>query len=259
MKEIAVKFTLLLPAATILILAFLWHVADAGGGIEDVGGNPRWSRIFNGKNLNGWVIKCLPKDNDKKDYWKVVDGTITAETPPGSKHNYIWLLTEKEYGDFELRMKVQTYASSTGNSGVQVRSRYDDEAGWLDGPQVDINPPGPWRCGFIYDETREAKIWLWPDVGRPANAKPDHAPKGWKWFHADDEDVWNDARIVCDGTRIKTMMNGVTVADYHGTGRLDDEAHRSHDVGLKGHIGLQIHPGKQLLIRFRDIEVRELD
>lgn len=67
----------------------------------------------------------------------MVDGTIAAETPPGSKHHYIWLLTEKEYGDFALRLKVQTYGKTTGNSGIQVRSRYDDEAGWLDGPQVD--------------------------------------------------------------------------------------------------------------------------
>ena len=218
-----------------------------------------WTSLFNGKTLDGWVVKCLPQDNDKRGYWKVVDGTITAETPPGSKHNYIWLLTEKEFGDFELRLKVQTYASSTGNSGIQVRSRYDGEAGWLDGPQVDINPPGPWRCGFIYDETREAKVWLWPDVGRPANAKPKHAPQGWKWRHADTEDVWNDVRIVCNGTRIKTIINGITIADYDGTGRLDDEAHRTHDVGMKGHIGLQIHSGKQLLIRFKNIEVRELE
>ncbi len=218
-----------------------------------------WTSLFNGKNLDGWVVKCLTQDNDKRGCWKVVDGTITAETPPGSDHHYIWLLTEKEYGDFELRMKVQTYASSTGNSGIQVRSRYDDEAGWLDGPQVDINPPGPWRCGFIYDETREAKVWLWPDVGRPANAKPEHAPEGWKWFHADDQDVWNDVHIVCKGTRIKTTMNGVTIADCDAAGRLDDEAHRSHNVGMKGHIGLQIHPGKELLIRFKDIEVKELD
>ena len=32
----------------------------------------------------------------------------------------------------------------------------------------------------------------------------------------------------------------------------------SHNVGMKGHIGLQIHPGKELLIRFKDIEVRRL-
>ncbi len=223
------------------------------------GAGAGWKPLFNGKDLDGWVVKCLPQDNDKRGYWKVVNGSITAETPPNSKHNYIWLLTEKEYGDFELRMKIQTYASSTGNSGIQVRSRYDDEAGWLDGPQVDINPPGPWRCGFIYDETREAKVWLWPDVGRPANARPEHAPKGWTWRHSDEEDAWNDVHIVCRGTRIKTTVNGVPVADCDGSGRLDDEAHRKRKVGLTGHIGLQIHSGKQLLIRFKDIEVRELE
>jgi hypothetical protein len=215
--------------------------------------------LFDGKSLDGWIVKCQPKDNDKRGYWKVVDGTITAETPPGSKHNYIWLLTEKEYDDFDLRLKVQTYSATTGNSGVQVRSRYDDAAGWLDGPQVDIHPPSPWRCGFLYDETREAKIWLWPDVGRPANAKPEHAPAGWKWRHADGEDAWNDVRIICRGPHIKTIINGVTIADYDGRGRLDDEAHRRRNVGLKGHIALQIHPGKQLLIRFKDIELRSLE
>lgn len=217
-----------------------------------------WINLFNGKDLDGWVVKCRPEDKDKKDYWKVVDGTITAQTAPGSKHNYVWLLTREEYGDFELVMKVQSFASSTGNSGVQVRSRYDDAAGWLDGPQIDIHPPGPWRCGFIYDETREAKVWLFPDVGRPANAKPEHAPKGWKWVHADQQDGWNDIRIVCQGLNIKTFVNGVAIADYDGAGRLDDAAHKSHHVGIRGHIGLQIHPGQQLLIRFKDIRLRKL-
>lgn len=218
-----------------------------------------WTSLFNGRSLDGWVVKCRPADSDKTGYWKVADGTITAETPPGSKHHYIWLLTEKEYGDFELRLKVQSYRATTGNSGIQVRSRYDDAAGWLDGPQVDLNPPGPWRNGFIYDETRGVQVWLWPDVGKPANAKPEHAPQGWTWLDADDEDAWNDVRVVCRGTQIQTIVNGVTVADYDGAGRLDDDTHRAHHVGLKGHIGLQIHPGQQLLIRFKDIQVRELE
>jgi len=168
-----------------------------------------WASLFNGKNLNVWVVKCHPEDKDKIGYWKVVNGTITAETPSGSKHNYIWLLTEKEYGDFELRLRVQTYSTTTGNSGTQVRIRYDDAAGYLDGPQVDIHPPGPWRCGFIYDETREVKIWLWPNVGKPANAKPEHAPKDLKWLHADAQDIWNDVYIICKGTKIKTIIKDV--------------------------------------------------
>jgi hypothetical protein len=66
-----------------------------------------WRSLFNGRNLDGWVVKCRPEDRDKIGYWRVVDGTITAETAPGSKHNYMWLLTNKEFDDFELRLKVQ--------------------------------------------------------------------------------------------------------------------------------------------------------
>ena len=250
------RFSSLIVVVTALITTVSAYADD----VAQAGTPPKrgWIDLFNGKNLDGWTVKCKPEDRDKVGYWKVVDGTITAETPPNSKHHYIWLLTDEEFDDFELRVKVQTYSSSTGNSGIQVRSRYDDEAQWLDGPQVDIHPPGPWRCGFIYDETREAKIWLWPDVGRPANAKPEHAPKGWKWSHADEEDAWNDVRIICNGTRIKTIVNGLTVADYSGEGRLNDAAHESHNVGMNGKIGLQIHAGKELLIRFKDLKVRRL-
>jgi hypothetical protein len=90
-----------------------------------------------------------------------------------------------------------------------------------------------------------------------SNAKPEHASKGWKWYHADRNDIWNEVYIVCRGTRIKSIVNGATVADYDVAGRLDDEAQRKHNVGMKGHIGLQIHPGGKLPIRFKDIRVRE--
>jgi hypothetical protein len=246
----------LVLAATLLCSAAGCNLPDSDS--EPPAASQGWIKLFNGEDLDGWMVKCRPEDKEKAGYWKVFGRTITAETPAGSKHNYIWLLTEAEYQDFELRLKVQSYSSSTGNSGVQVRSRYDEEAHWLDGPQVDIHPPAPWRCGFIYDETREAKIWLWPDVGKPANAKPHHAPEGWNWKHAYGDDTWNDVHILCEGTRIRTTVNGVLVADYDGAGRLDDEDHRRHNVGLKGHIGLQIHPGKKLLIRFKDIEIRPL-
>ncbi len=245
--------------ATAAILCCVWPTAGAEEATAQ--DTPDVIRLFDGQTLNGWVVKCKPQDNDKRGYWKVVDGAIMAHWPPGSPHNYIWLMTEKEFADFELCLKVQTFSTSTGNSGVQVRSRYDDQAYYMDGPQVDINPPGPWRCGFIYDETRGAQIWLWPDVGRPANAKPEHAPPGWKWFHADDpttRDAWNYLRIVCQGLRIQTFVNGVPVADYMGQGRLDDEVHRLRQVGLTGHIALQIHPGGTLRIRFRDIVLRPI-
>ncbi len=88
----------------------------------------------------------------------------------------------------------------------------------------------------------------------PAEAMGGEA--GWTG-HADDRDVWNEVQVTCRGTKIETVINGITIADYDGAGRLDDEAHRSRNVGLKGRIGLQIHPGNELLIRFKDIEVRQ--
>lgn len=243
---------------TVLLLA-LMPLSFAAGPAEakSAGTDDGWISLFDGKTLDGWMVKCREKDKDKK-YWSVEDGAIAARVPEVSDHHYIWLLTEKEFGDFELRLKVQTFDGTKGNSGVQVRSRYDDEAGWLDGPQVDINPPGPWRCGFIYDETRGAQIWVAPLVGKPSLATPSHAPKGWKWFHADGKDVWNGVTIICEGTKIMTIVNGVQIVDYEGKGHLDDENHRSRNVGMKGHIGLQIHPGGGLQIRFKDIRLKPL-
>lgn len=156
------------PQRTIMLaLLAAWFtsgivVADAPASKEN---GDEWISLFDGESLDGWSVKCLPKDSDKRGYWRVEQGTITARGVSETKHDYIWLLTDQEFGDFELRMKVQTYSTSAGNSGVQIRSRYDDQTQWLDGPQVDIHPAGPWRCGFIYDETREVKAWLWPDVG----------------------------------------------------------------------------------------------
>jgi len=250
-------------AVLLTTVCFFWNTVWLFSFAEEpVWDESRAIRLFDGHSLNGWVVKCKPQDDDKRSYWKVEDGAIVAEVPPGSKHDYIWLVTEQEFGDFELRLRVQTFSTSKGNSGIQVRSRYDDQAYWMDGPQVDINPPGPWRCGFIYDETRGAQVWLWPDVGRPANARPEHAPAGWKWFHADDPShpgAWNEVRVICQGLRIRTFINGVPVADYDGTGRLDDEHHQKRNVGRVGHIALQIHPGGNLHIRFKDIRLLPLN
>lgn len=158
-----------------------------------------------------------------------------------------------------LTVKVQTYSTSTGNSGIQLRCRYDAEADKLDGHQVDVDPPAPWRCGLICDSTRGAGVWVCPDVGKAKNLKPEHATKGWTWKHADDGDAWNDTRIICKGLNIKTIVNGVTISDYDGTGRLDDKFHRLRNLGVKGHIGLQIHGGAgTLLIRFKDIRIKPL-
>ena len=52
---------------------------------------------------------------------------------------------------------------------------------------------------------------------------------------------------------MKTFVNGNMIADFDGAGVLDDKAHRRHNVGLKGHIALQLHADDELHIKYKDI------
>ncbi len=64
--------------------------------------------------------------------------------------------------------------------------------------------------------------------------------------------------ITAQGTRIKSVLNGVTLVDYDGAGVLDDELHKKLDVGLRGMFGLQIHSFNELKLRFKDIRIKTL-
>ncbi len=217
---------------------------------------PGWRPLFDGKSLDGWTVKCKPQDAGKA-FWKVDQGTILADSMSSSGHDYVWLCTDKEYSDFVLRLEFQAYRDSPGNSGVQIRSRYDDTAGWLDGPQVDINPPGPWRTGMIWDETRGVQRWLYPDIPAGKWVDESMAPPGLRFLYSDEGSGWNDLEIVAVGTHFQAVLNGVTVMNYNGTGVLDDAVHAQRQVGRKGVIALQIHKGDKLRIRFNDIRIRE--
>ena len=243
-----------------------------GGGaltsIEVFSPNHNWTTLFNGKNLDGWEIKTIAKDADKKNYWTVEDGAILCNSMGDSKHSHIWLQSVEEYDNFELRLKFQSCRENKGNAGVQVRSRYDDQAkiesegdnlGWMDGPQVDIDTNDPWRCGLIYDETREVRHWINPVLPDWKIDKEKHAPKKVIHYYEDEEPGWNDLTIICDGVNIKTFLNNILVSDYDGTGVLDDAAHHRQNVGLNGHIALQLHMNSENKLRFKDIEIRKLN
>ncbi len=226
-------------------------LALAGAQAED------WQPLFDGRTLNGWHVAAKPEDAGKA-FWQVRDGAITADSLGQPEHDYVWLVSDEEFGDFELVLLVRGYRHSPGNSGVQFRSRYDENAEWLDGPQVDVHPPTPWRTGLIYDETRETKRWIHPSL-EDWKIEPSQGPTDWKWRYADEGDGWNEVRIIARGTKVTTVVNGITITDFDAAGILDDEAHRAHDVGLRGHFALQLHMNDELLIQFKDIRVRALD
>ena len=209
---------------------------------------PGFVSLFDGKTLKCWTINCLPKDRElAKKAWTVDQGTILANSMGHTEHFYILLATDKEYDDFVLRLRIQVERGVTGNSGIQIRSRYNPKTGWMEGPQIDINPPNPQWTGKLWNEGPGPHRWL-----------SNEPVEGLKFFYADEGDGWNDMEITAKGMRIKSVLNGVTVVDYDGSGVLDDELHKKHKVGTKGVIGLQLHSFHQLKLRFKDIRIKPL-
>ena len=199
-----------------------------------------WISLFDGKTFNGWRVFGRPADV-ARNYWSVQDGLITCDSRGRKQHDHVWLLADGEYADFDMKVKVRSFRESTGNSGVQVRSRYDEQTYKLDGPQVDVHPPEPFRVGLIYDETRGVGHWLFPFL------------PSWPIREGDG---WNDIFIECRGTRIRSTVNGSVVADYDGTGVLNDDAHKRLNVGLRGHVGLQLHVNDDLYIQYKDVYIK---
>src|ERR1044072_6672027 len=82
--------------------------------------------LFNGKNLDGWVIK------GKAEGWQVQNGILPSEGARGGE----WVRVAREYGDFIL--KLDWKVSRNGNSGVFLRVP-DQGAPWQTGYEVQIS------------------------------------------------------------------------------------------------------------------------
>jgi len=246
-----------LPLITPIILLALFSCSS--------GSQPAWEELYNGRDLQGWSVKCLPVDEDKV-FWKSVNGYIECNSTGQPGHDYVWLVTDNEYADFHLKLLFQVFQSSPGNSGVQFRSLYDlndpgHPGGWLNGPQADIHPPDPLRAGLIYDETEGNRRWIHPSLEN-WEMIPEKAPEPAHQTHlvyADqDTDKWNSLEIIAEGMHIQTIVNDLKVTDFDASGILDDENHRSRNVGTSGRIALQLHSNDELMIRFKDIKIRKL-
>ena len=209
-----------------------------------------WTDLFDGKTLNGWKHSTLGTAK-----YSVVDGTIKGETVEGSPNSF--LLSENQYGDFELEFEVKVHDKL--NSGVQIRSREktaedvgeaegDDKKkkkknnnlGRFFGPQVEIEA-SPGQAGFIYGE---ATGLGWLSQEPKDGAAHDHIKNG----------EWNKYRVVAKGPRIQVWINGAAVADLTHEG-----IYKTHP---KGHIGLQVHGIKKGTgpydVYWKNIRVKEL-
>lgn len=170
-------------------------------------GNPKWFRI---------------------DAGALVAGSLKEKIP----HNE-FLCTERQYGDFDLRLEAKLIGQGK-NAGVQFRSQRIPDDTELIGYQADIGTMKDQSIwGALYDESRR-RVFLAHDPKASGDAT---------------KDGWNKIRLLCQGPRIQIFVNGKRTVDYTET----DDA-----IPLKGIIGLQIHSGAPAEAWYRNIRIAEL-
>ena len=181
-----------------------------------------WVPLFDGKDLSGWK-------NNGSEKWVVEDGAILGESTVGK---YGYLTTERTYRDFNLRLRFK--CETDGNSGVFTRSRITGESPKtgpdIEGMQVEVDPTR--HTGGLYESG-----------GRGWVALP--TPEGERAIKPRD---WNDLEILAQGNHFNTRLNGIQIVDF------TDPAPRF----TEGVIGLQLHTGGGVKIRFKDVYIQEL-
>jgi hypothetical protein len=197
---------------------------------EDTKPPPGFESLFNGRDLTGWKVN----EGGNLKVWGAEDGILYVKGGGGA-----WLMTEKEYSDFELRLEFKI--PEKGNSGVALRSPLRGqpqivgmEIQILDDEWHKVNYRGlkPTQLtGSIYGVVPPSKKALKP-IGE-----------------------WNQFRIVAKGRHVTVELNGTRIVDAN----LDEHKNQAREhpglLRTSGHLGLQSHDGR---VEFRKLYVKPL-
>jgi hypothetical protein len=256
-----------------------WAFAQAEAAASEEGFTP----LFDGKTLGGWHTNRQKIGHGTGGHWAVEEGAITrAQGPPG---NGGMLMTDKEFGDFELMLELNPDWGL--DSGVFLRA---NPQGVCFQVYVDYHDHG--NVGWVSTENLkgEKRMIIRPfdlfgtvdEKGKlkSLTAKPDERAIAWKpdyllysatpqaFLEAWKIGEWNRLRVRCVGKypRITTWINNVKMADFDGAtcpqpDYKKEEIYRQ--LGAKGPIALQVHGGKQMWksgakCRWRNIRVKAL-
>jgi len=207
--------------------------------------------LFNGINLDGWwgaktenpekwmalsTQQFREKHKSSKEniaeHWSVLNGELVNDG------NGLYLTTEKNYGDFELRFEYNTVAGA--DSGIYLRGI----------PQIQI-----------WDTTKSGNKWkLGADKGSGGlwNNGPTGTAGRDPLVHADYPfGQWNHFRILMIDSRVTVYLNKKLVVDDEILTNYWDRktpAPKRKPLIKKGPIQLQTHGG---MIRWRNLFIKE--
>jgi len=200
-----------------------------------------WVSIFNGTTLEGWRPN---ETGNNAGVFKVENGNIVGTG--GRQHLYYM---GEEYRNFELKIDVKI--NNDGNSGVYVKSQWQDNNWPTTGFELQVNSShgDPQKSGTLYNIVRIHE-----------------AP------HGDDE--WFTYHIICNGNNLSVSINDKHLYTYMCQYRAPGAGARGGQGGgqattpppitdatkriaQSGHIALQQHHNGSV-VQFRNIFVKKL-
>jgi len=174
--------------------------------------------LFDGKSLEGW--ECDPPE--AMGDWSAMDGELVGENPEETG-SILW--TTSSYGDFEVDLEYQTL-SDDYDTGLFIRgTTHQVQIGISRSLQKDMT-----ACIYAPKDER--------------GSYPGQTDKVSAHHRVGD---WNHLKVIVTGKRIQTILNEEFMVDYTGL-VLEDE----------GPVGLQLHQGVHMKVKFRNIRIRDL-
>ena len=174
--------------------------------------------LFDGKSLEGWECDPVEQTSD----WKAVDGELLGENAT-EKASIIW--TTSSFSDFEVECEYITLTDDY-DTGLFIR-------GLTHQVQIGISRS--------LQKDMTACIYAPEDEQGSYPGQTDKVEE----IHKIGE--WNHLKVVVTGKRIQTFLNGEPMVDYTGVVLVDE-----------GPVGLQLHGGVHMSVKFRNVRVREL-
>jgi len=209
--------------------------------------------LFNGKDLTNW--------EGLEGYWSVKDGVIEgSETKDKSKQTFLVLSASRadpaKFANFELHFKYK-FATPTGNSGMQFRSKIIDETIYrVGGYQADFDGNCTYDGGF-YDEAGVAggrnimanrgfkTTW---DANNKRQNEPLATGKA-ELAKLVNKGDWNSMVLTAKGNYMSININGQLM------GELIDNSPKAVKEGL---LAIQMHAGYTMTIQVKDVKIKLL-
>ena len=142
---------------------------------------PSFKKLFNGKNLKGWIASA------EKDSWQVIDGVLDVKSSPERKGSILW--TEKKFADFIFQTDFKM-GDGVVDSGVFLKSEANQIQMGISGSLKIDKTGSPYMPGKGYPVTA-ANV---PEILKPND--------------------WNTMRIKCEGKNFTVWLNGKEVLQY---------------------------------------------